>query len=123
MTRPKAAWAEVTVDCRDAERLVRFWGQLLDLPVQAQSDGWFGLGPGVPGAPVLNFQPVPEPKVGKTRIHLDVWVDDVDGAIALVEQLGGRSLDEAHSYPDGTAVVMADPEGNEFCLVTRSDGS
>jgi predicted enzyme related to lactoylglutathione lyase len=66
---------------------------------------------------VVNFQPVPEEKVGKTRIHLDLWVDDLERALAFVERLGGSGTGEQHSYPGGTAVVMADPEGHEFCIV------
>jgi predicted enzyme related to lactoylglutathione lyase len=120
--RPQVVWAEVTVDCRDAERVAMFWSELLDLRPKPQSDGWFQLGPDVAGGPVINFQPVPEAKSGKTRIHLDVWVDDLEAAIALVERLGGHSLDEVHVHPQGTVVVMADVEGNEFCLVSLATG-
>lgn len=67
--------------------------------------------------PRLVFQPVPEPKVGKVRTHLDVSVDDIDKAIELVVRLGGRSTGERHDYDEGVVVVMADPEDHEFCLV------
>ena len=63
------------------------------------------------------FQPVPEPKAGKVRIHLDVTVDNVDEAIEFVTALGGQPTGERHNYDDGVVVVMADPEGHEFCLV------
>lgn len=66
---------------------------------------------------MVTFQPVPEQKAGKTRIHLDVWVDQLDAAIVLVRDLGGRSTGETHLYDEGTVVVMTDTEGNEFCLV------
>jgi predicted enzyme related to lactoylglutathione lyase len=66
---------------------------------------------------VINFQPVPEEKVGKTRMHLDIWVDDLDAAISLVQQLGGKNTGEVHKNAEWMVVVMADPEGNEFCLV------
>jgi predicted enzyme related to lactoylglutathione lyase len=67
--------------------------------------------------PRLVFQPVSEPKRGKVRIHLDVTVDDTDKTIDLVTSLGGHFTGERHDYEDGTVVVMADPEGHEFCLV------
>jgi predicted enzyme related to lactoylglutathione lyase len=67
--------------------------------------------------PRLVFQPVPEPKEGKVRIHLDVAVDDIDGAIDLVTSLGGHSTGERHDHEGGAVVVMADPEDHEFCLV------
>ncbi len=60
---------------------------------------------------------MPEPKCGKTRIHLDLEVDDVEQAREQIVGLGGRSLDQRHDYPEGIVVVMADPEGNEFCIV------
>jgi predicted enzyme related to lactoylglutathione lyase len=117
MSRPQVALAEVTIDSRDTKRVAEFWAGLLDLSSRAHDNGWFQLGPAMSGGPVINIQPVPEEKIGKARVHLDVWVDDLDAAISLVEQLGGTHTGEVHTYPDGTDVVMADPEGTEFCLV------
>jgi predicted enzyme related to lactoylglutathione lyase len=113
------SWVGLTVDCADPDLLGTFWGSLLGLPVGADDDlpGWVRLGTVGDLQPVINFQPVPEPKRGKTRIHLDVRVDDIDAAVALVEQLGGRSLDARYDYDAGVVMTMADPEGNEFCLV------
>ncbi len=94
MDLPKLEWAEVTIDCRDTKRTTEFWAELLDAPVRAHDDGWFQLGPMVRGGRVINIQPVPEEKVGKARVHLDIWVDDLDAAIALAEELGGRRTDD-----------------------------
>ncbi len=81
--------------------------------------GWFQLGPTVTGGPVINIQPVGEAKVGKSRLHLGLWVKDLPAAVALVQRLGGRTLDE-HTYGEWLIRVMADPEGIEFCLVGGS---
>jgi predicted enzyme related to lactoylglutathione lyase len=117
MARPSVAWAEVTIDCCDTARAARFWSELLGLPARTQQlEGWFQLGPAVAGGPVINIQPVPEEKVGKARVHLDFWVDDLPAAVALVERLGGSRLNE-HRHGRWTVDVMADPEGIEFCLV------
>jgi predicted enzyme related to lactoylglutathione lyase len=94
-----------------------FWAALFDAELREPLPGWRRLGPLTEGAPALNFQPVPEPKRGKTRIHLDLRVDDLAAAVARVEELGGSDLGERHEYAEGSVVVMADPEGNEFCLV------
>ncbi|WP_231999933.1 VOC family protein [Mycobacterium sp. 1245852.3] len=67
--------------------------------------------------PRINFQPVTEPKRGKVRIHMDLTVDDLNRAIRRVIELGGSETGERHEYPEGTAVVLKDPEDNEFCLV------
>ena len=117
--RPAIAWAEVTIDYSDTERAAAFWSTLLGVPANRQRiDGWYQLAPTV-GGPVLNLQPVEEAKSGKTRAHLDFWVDDLATSIAFVEQLGGMVLDQ-HRFEEWKIAVMADPEGIEFCLVGRT---
>jgi hypothetical protein len=107
----------ITVDCAQPQRLAEFWAALLDRPLSVPLPGWLRLGALGAAEPVLNFQPVPEPKAGKARIHVDVMVDDIDQAATTVIRLGGRSLDQRHDYDEGVVMVMADPEGNEFCIV------
>jgi hypothetical protein len=79
--------------------------------------GWFRLGPCIVGAPVLNFQPVPEAKAGKARIHLDLWVGDLRQSIEIVERLGGTPADEVQERERVGIAAVTDPEGNEFCLI------
>jgi hypothetical protein len=110
-------WSGVTFDCLDPNRVARFWSALLDREPGPSQDGWVYLGRRGDSQPRLVFQPVRQPKVGKVRVHLDVTVDDIDDAIGLVITLGGRSTGERHDYDEGVVVVMADPEGHEFCLV------
>jgi len=62
----------------------------------------------------MGFQNVAEPKASKNRVHLDLSVPDVMLAKIRIEALGGRRVD---GYERGGFLVMADPEGNEFCLV------
>jgi predicted enzyme related to lactoylglutathione lyase len=113
-----AAWAAVTVDCVQPKRVSAFWSRLLDAPVRTIGlPGWFRIGPTAPGGPAITFQPVPEEKVGKSRIHLDLWVDELGAAVALVRELGGTFTDEIHLYDEGTVYVRSDVEGNECCLV------
>ena len=122
MSQPQAAWGEVTIDCREPKRVAAFWGAMLGATVESGAEGWFHIGPTVRGGPRINFQPVPEPKVGKARLHLDIWVDDLDATVALVERLGGTHTGEVHTGPEGIDVVMTDPEGTEFCLVALPPG-
>jgi hypothetical protein len=110
-------WSGITVDCVQPPVVAEFWAALLDRELSVPLPGWLRLGTRGAAEPVINFQPVPEPKRDKTRIHLDIAVDDVEQASATVLRLGGRSLHERHDYDEGTVLVMADPEGNEFCLV------
>ena len=121
--RSGIAWAAVTVDCLNPERLAAFWGALLGLAPRSERDGWYRIGPAVPGGPVLNFQPVTEERVGKVRLHLDLWVDDLEASARRVASLGGSDSGSGRREVvtgRGTIAVMADPEGHEFCLLSAA---
>jgi predicted enzyme related to lactoylglutathione lyase len=117
MTTHRHVWSGVTIDCADPVRLGTFWGQLLGLRSSEPLPGWVRIGNLGEATPVVNFQPVPEPKVGKVRTHLDVRVDDIQEALSTVIELGGRFLGQRYDYDEGIVMTMADPEGNEFCIV------
>jgi Glyoxalase-like domain len=110
-------WSAVTIDCVDPAFLASFWAALLGGEITVSLPGWRRLVPHDVLQPAITFQPVPEPKGGKTRIHLDLVVDDIADAQERIVRLGGRSLEQRHDYAEGVVVVMADPEGNEFCIV------
>lgn len=117
----RARLAAVIVDCRDPERLAAFWGEILGVEVDDRLDNppqYVSLEPVEPGAPSVTFQRVPEPKTVKNRLHFDLEVDDVEAASELVGRLGGRRGQHADFDEHGYRWrIMADPEGNEFCLV------
>lgn len=115
----RVRWAEVTLDCRDPARVADFWRSLLGGVLSEPLPGWRRLA--LPDRPDLTFQPVPEPKTVKARLHLDLEVDDLEAAIGRVEELGGRRTGERHTYPEGTVEVLVDVEGTEFCLVELTD--
>ncbi|MFI6432015.1 VOC family protein [Rhodococcus oryzae] len=110
-------WSGLTIDCADPVRLAGFWGALLDREVLPGLPGWIELTPRHEHEPRINLQPVPEPKSGKVRIHLDVAVNDIHAAVERVIALDGRDTGERHEYPEGVVAVLTDPEGNEFCAV------
>ncbi|MGX1773519.1 VOC family protein [Nocardia brasiliensis] len=110
-------WVGVTIDCLDVETVAEFWSTLLDRPRGPSRPGWVYLGDRDDPLPRLVFQPVRTPKREKVRLHLDVAVDDIEQGIAQVVALGGRETGERHEYDQGVVVVLADPEGHEFCLV------
>ncbi|WP_374982723.1 VOC family protein [Streptomyces fradiae] len=103
---------DVIVDCVDPERLAAFWSELLDRPVAGRTGPYVWLARG--GGPGLGFQRVAQPKAGKNRVHFDLASADPDAVRARVEALGGHRLDR---YADGGFLVLADPEGNEFCVI------
>lgn len=106
----------IIVDCADPRRLADFWGELLGRKVTNDQPDFKGLDWAPRFGAGLCFQRVPEPKVGKNRVHFDVICSDIPATEQRVLELGGR---RAEGYPDDpTVVVMHDPEDNEFCLVT-----
>ncbi|MEX2255132.1 MAG: VOC family protein [Acidimicrobiia bacterium] len=113
----------VAIDCTDPEPLVAFWCDVLGTTVRSRAADWIALEPVIPGGPHLAFQPVPEHKVGKNRLHLDLNVDDIAVATARAELLGAARLGDIVEEDDGRYQVMADPGGNEFCLVEWDEGS
>ncbi len=108
--------AYLIVDCRDVEKVAGFWGKLLGLEISNHSHPYLDLMPARPEGPTLSFQQVSEPKMGKNRLHMDIKVEDLDAAWSQIELLGGR-LTKKCTEGKWQWYVMADPEGNEFCLV------
>lgn len=116
----------IQIDCADPDRLRRFWAVLLELePDMSPAPPAYRCLLGRDGAPGICFQRVPEPKTVKNRVHLDIVVTDLEVATARIEELGGRRRGQHRDYHENgwRWRVMADPEGNEFCLVPPSDES
>ena len=113
----------VAIDCADPLSLAHFWAAVLGTGIEAPiGDGthYVDLVP-APGIPIMRFQRVPEPKLTKNRLHLDLSVRDLDEACASVEALGGRRVSgQAVTEYGYVWTVMRDPEGNEFCVGTTS---
>jgi len=89
-------WSSVTIDCIDPHRVAGFWSALLGRPVGPSEPAWVYLGERGDELPRLVFQPVSEPKVGKTRIHLDV-TEGVETEQTLTA-LAGFGCDVAQGY-------------------------
>ncbi len=142
---------QITVDCSDPSRLVGFWAEALGYEPQPPPDGfdswnaWY-LSVGVPEdeleldgdgsdrirdprgeGPNIWFQPVPEPKSVKNRLHFDIYVgggrgvpieerrNRVDARVAELVAIGG-TIRNTSDENDHYFVGMRDPEGNEFCV-------
>jgi len=108
----------ITMDVNDLETCARFWSQVLGVNILYQNDKYLRLGQ-KGEHPTLLLQKVPEPRKVKNRVHIDLDVPDLDTAVSRVQELGGNKLRELNDYGIRWA-VMADPDGNEFCLVQHS---
>ena len=110
----------VVIDVADHDVVVPFWEAALGWTVHRISDQFVGLRAPVDeqvGFDIL-FQKVPEPKVAKNRAHIDFDADDMDAEVARLVGLGGTVRDQ-HSLGACRWTIVADPEGNEFCVTIR----
>jgi hypothetical protein len=139
-----ATEVQIAVDCADPERLARFWADALgyleeppphghatwsvySLAVGGEDEGWSAIVDPEGIGPRMLFHRVPEPKIAKNRLHLDVRAGGprgtpvesrrprVDRAAARLATLGATAV-RAVRDADDYFVVMLDPEGNEFCV-------
>ncbi|GAA5066520.1 VOC family protein [Nocardia callitridis] len=114
---------ELIIDCTDPKRLADFWCEVLGYVVLDWDRGAVEIGP--PGGfgglqPTLVFIPDAEPKRAKLPMHFDVNSTDRDQDAELERLLaaGARKIDVGQTAADSWH-VLADPEGNEFCLLRR----
>ena len=129
-------WYTVVVDCLDPQKQAHWWADALDwevvydtpeeavaIPKGMSEDPvadfaeWMARGQG------LVFVPVPEGKTVKNRLHIDLaphTSQDRDAEIARLLELGASTVDVGQS-DDVTWIVLADPEGNEFCVLSSRD--
>ena len=116
--------AAVVLDTLDPRGLAEFWAAATGWTIQRTEDSYATLAApgGVPG-PRLELIRVEEPKLVKNRWHLDVApraADDQAAEVARLKGLGATDADVGQG-PDHTWVVLADPEGNEFCVLSPRD--
>jgi predicted enzyme related to lactoylglutathione lyase len=107
------------LDANDPIRLGRFWAEALHWDLDAEADHGIGLTPTDHTQFGILFEPVSERKTAKNRIHLDLTttsVGDRSETVRRLVELGARHIDIGQG-PDEPHVVLADPEGNEFCVI------
>ncbi|HEX5114322.1 MAG TPA: VOC family protein [Pseudonocardiaceae bacterium] len=122
-------WYTTVVDCHDIKAQARWWGEVLGWVVGYEADDEMVIvppramsGQDIPldeQGPGLVFVPVPEGKTVKNRLHIDLAPapdDDHAAEVARLERLGAKRIDVGQG--DSRWVVLADPEGNEFCVLT-----
>ncbi len=113
----------LTLDATDPGRLAEFWAAAIGYTPLGEAGVFFPLVSDDERDPLLVIQRVAEPRAaGKSRLHLDVHVDDLAAEVTRLEELGAtRVTTEARCEHDHEWHVLADPEGNQFCVVKRPD--
>jgi catechol-2,3-dioxygenase len=108
----------IMIDCNDLEGMTTFWKEALGLEEKIRYPQYVWLSRISEKGPALAFQQVPEPREGKNRIHLDLAAADPEAFTERVIALGGSRVED-HEISGFHWSVLADPEGNVFC-VTRA---
>ena len=115
---------EICINCSDPEVMARFWSAALGYPEIERDETSVGI-MGAPDRPSILFTRTDDvggpPKVGRNRLHLDLSPSgcDQETEVRRLEQLGAVRIDIGQGSPSW--VVLADPEGNEFCVLSSRD--
>ena len=110
----------VTIDCSEPRLLARFWSEALGVSIQDDYGDFVFLARPTDGGPVIGLQRVPEARSGKNRIHVDLGGGSRAAEIPRLVGLGATVVAE-HELPGLVWTVLADPEGNEFCVAEHTE--
>ena len=110
------SWEELVVDCADVRAQGRWWAQALGWDIVEENDDGMEIRNPDGSKPTLMFLTVPEGKVVKNRLHLDFVPDDQAAEVERLLALGATRADIGQG--EQSWVVLADPEGNEFCVLS-----
>jgi len=114
-------WQAICIDSTDPGPIGHWWAELLGWRITHEEDDEVVLEPPAGGpedgvSPDILFAKVPEPKAQKVRLHIDLRPVDQAAEVARAESMGATRVDIGQG-PDVTWVVLADPDGNEFCIL------
>jgi hypothetical protein len=111
----------VVIDCNDFPAMMAFWAEaLLYVPREPAVEGWVVLCDPAGGTVNVSLQKVPETASEKNRLHFDLYADDQDTEVERLLGIGA-TRHPREPGPDDDFVVLADPEGNLFCVIDVSD--
>jgi catechol-2,3-dioxygenase len=111
-------WGTVVVDALDPGRLARWWAEVLDFKLERETVGEVTIG--AQDGPKLIFIQVADAKATKNRLHLELHPDDQYAEVERLLDMGARRADVGQPV-NAAWVVLADPEGNEFCVLPAQE--
>ena len=112
-------WEQIVVDARDAQGLARWWAEALGWGITYESVDEVEIRRSPDVVPGLLFLPVSDAKIVKNRLHIDLRPDDQAAEVERLLLLGAARVDVGQG--DVGWVVLADPEGNEFCVLSPAE--
>ena len=113
----------ITIDCENPQKLAEFWSAALDWTITEADEIGVVIelldgSPEVGRIPDILFLKNPDNKSAKNRLHFDLRPINQDAEVARLEALGAKQIEIGQAdEPEATWIVMADPEGNEFCVL------
>ncbi|WP_406072137.1 VOC family protein [Micromonospora sp. NBC_01638] len=110
-----SVWESLTVDAHDPARLARWWAEALGYQVVTEKPDEVEIRQSADRLPGLVFVPVTDGKERKNRLHLDLRPANLEAEVERLVDMGARHVDIGQGDVDWT--VLADPEGNEFCVL------
>jgi predicted enzyme related to lactoylglutathione lyase len=111
-------WENLVVDSQDPPRLARWWAEALGYQITYEKPDEVEIRRTPEALPGLIFVPVPESKTVKNRLHIDLRPSDQEAEVERLVNMGARHVDVGQG-DDVSWVVLADPEGNEFCVLRQ----
>jgi hypothetical protein len=112
----------IVIHCYEFEKMLAFWQEALHyVPREPAKDGWVVLCDPKGRGPNVSLDQVPDRRSGqRNRLHLDLYTNDQESEVERLIKLGARRY--AWKYqPDDDFIKLQDPDGNDFCVVQKSD--
>jgi predicted enzyme related to lactoylglutathione lyase len=110
----------IAFDCADPDTLADWWAKAVEGTASPVAPGIFVLVTR-PKGPNLAFQQVDDPTPGKNRVHIDFTSPDMEAEVERLVELGATETARHEFGPDFRWVVLADPDGNAFCVTTEAE--
>jgi hypothetical protein len=111
----------IVIDCGEFDKMLAFWQEALHyLPRNPAKGGWVVLRDPAGRNPNISLNQVPEKRVGRNRLHLDLYTDDREGEVKRLLKIGATRHPQTYE-PDDDFRVLEDPDGNLFCVVQKDE--
>ncbi len=114
-----SVWESLTVDAQDPSRLAHWWAEALGYQVISDKPDEVEIRRSPDESPGIVFIPITAPKKGKNRLHIDLRPADQEAEVERLVDMGARHVDIGQGEAEWT--VLADPEGNEFCVLRERE--
>jgi len=112
----------IVIDCCEFDKMLAFWQEALHyVPREPAKDGWVVLRDPEGRSPNLSLNQDPEKRLGRNRLHLDLYTDNREDEVKRLLKIGATRHPQMYE-PDDDFLVLEDPDGNLFCVVQKDAG-